>query len=51
MTIVEVSYENLLFGKLKNFKFEFEFNFTIVFKVVKVENLKVTIQTLSFLIS
>ena len=39
---------NLLFGKLKNFKFEFGSNSTIIFKVVKVENLKMTIQNLSF---
>ena len=40
---------NILFGKLKIFKFEFELNFTIVFKVVKVENLRMIIQTLLFL--
>ena len=39
---------NLLFGKSKIFKFEFESNSTIVFKVGKVEDLRVTIQTLSF---
>ena len=39
---------NLLFGKSKNFKFGFKSNSTIVFKVVKVEDLRVTIQTLSF---
>ena len=39
---------NLLFGKLKIFKFGFGSNSTIVFKVVKVENLRMTIQTLSF---
>ena len=31
---------NLLFGKLKNFKFEFELNSIIAFKVVKIEDLK-----------
>ena len=39
---------NLLFGKLKIFKFEFGSNFTIVFKVIKVENLRITTQTLLF---
>ena len=39
---------NLLFGKLKMFKFKFISNCTIVFKVDKVENLKITIQTLLF---
>ena len=39
---------NLLFDKLKIFKFEFGSNSTIIFKVVKVENLKMTIQNLSF---
>ena len=39
---------NLLFGKSKIFKFEFGSNFTIVFKIVKVENLRMTTQTLSF---
>ena len=40
---------NLLFGKLKILKFEFELNSIIVFKIVKVENLKITTQTLLFL--
>ena len=31
---------NFLYGKSKFFKFEFESNSTIVFKVVKVENLR-----------
>ena len=35
---------NLLFGKLKIFKFEFGSNPTIVFKVVKVKNLRMTTQ-------
>ena len=39
---------NLLFGRLKIFKFKFELNFTIIFKVVKVKNLKMTTQTFSF---
>ena len=32
--------QNLLFGNSKIIKFGFQSNFTIVFKVVKVENLK-----------
>ena len=40
---------NLLFDKSKIFKFEFGSNPTIVFKIIKVKNLKMTIQTLSFL--
>ena len=39
---------NLLFDKLKIFKVKFRLNFTIIFKVVKFENLRMTIQTLSF---
>ena len=39
---------NLLFGKSKIFKFGFESNSIIVFKVVKVKNLRMTTQTLSF---
>ena len=39
---------NLLFGKSKIFKFGFGLNSTIVFKVVKVENFRMTTQTLSF---
>ena len=40
---------NLLFGKSKIYKFGFGSNSTIViFKVVEIENLKMTIQTLSF---
>ena len=35
-----------MFGKSKNFKFEFESNSIIVFKII--ENLRMTIQTLSF---
>ena len=39
---------NLLFDKLKIFKFEFGSNSSIIFKVVKVENLKMNTKTLSF---
>ena len=39
---------NFLFGELKIFKFEFESNYTIIFKVVKIKNLKMTIQILLF---
>ena len=39
---------NLLFGKLIIFKFGFESNSIIIFKVVKVKNLRMTTQTLSF---
>ena len=39
---------NLLFDKSKFFKFGFELNFIIVFKVVKIKDLKMTTQTLSF---
>ena len=39
---------NLLFGKSIVFKFGFGSKSTIVFKIVKVENLRMTTQTLSF---
>ena len=39
---------NLLFSKSKNFKLGFRLNSTIAFKVVIVENLRMTTQTLSF---
>ena len=35
-------------NKLQILKFEFGSDFTIVFKVIKIENLRMTIQTLSF---
>ena len=39
---------NILFGKSKIFKFEFKSNFTIiVFKVVKVDDLRMTTKILS----
>ena len=48
-----ISFENvelaqILFGKSKIFKFEFGSNSTIVFKVLKIKNLRMTTQTLSF---
>ena len=39
---------NLLFDDSKIFKFKFELNSIIIFKIVKVENLRITTQTLSF---
>ena len=39
---------NFLFGELKIFKFEFESNYTIIFKVVKIKNLKMTNRILLF---
>ena len=39
---------NLLFGKLKILEFKFRSNPTIIFKVAKVENLRMTTQNLSF---
>ena len=38
---------NLLFSKSQIFKFEYRSNSTIIFKVVKVENLKINTQKLS----
>ena len=39
---------NLLFDKSKIFKFEFELNFIVVFKIVKIEDFKKITQILSF---